>query len=369
MSESVPVIPKLFQPTIVGKHALSHRIVLAPLTRFRASKEHVPGEYALEYYSQRASVPGTLLITEAAFISPFAGGLDNVPGIWNDEQVDAWKRVTDAVHEKGSRIFVQLWALGRGADPKVLDAEGLPYVSASDVKLSTSDRVPRPLTTEEIKEYIDAYTNASVNAVRAGFDGVELHGANGFLIDQFLQDVSNKRTDQYGGSVENRSRFALEIIESITKAIGAERTAIRLSPWGYVQDMRMADVKPTFSYLVSQLAQKYSDLAYIHVVEPRVSGYIDRETQQGESNDFLRDIWKPRRFISAGGHTRDSAFEFAERNDDLVAFGRFFISNPDLPILIAKNLPIKKGNRDTYYSPGPVGYIDYPFAEEDFAKI
>ncbi|KZT63182.1 NADH:flavin oxidoreductase/NADH oxidase [Daedalea quercina L-15889] len=366
---STPAIPKLFQPTIVGKHALSHRIVLAPLTRFRANKEHVPSDYAPKYYAQRGSVPGTLLITEATFVSPLSGGYDAVPGIWNDEQVDAWKRVTAAVHEKGSRIFVQLWALGRGADPKVLDAEGLPYVSASDVKLSSKDRVPRPLTTKEIKEYIDAYTNASVNAVRAGFDGVELHSANGYLIDQFLQDVSNKRTDQYGGSVENRSRFALEIIESITKAIGAERTAIRLSPWGDVQDMRMTDVKPTFAYLVSQLAQKYSDLAYIHVVEPRVSGYINREVQPGESNDFLRDIWRPRRFISAGGHTRDSAFDFAERNDDLVAFGRFFISNPDLPIRIAKNLPLTKGNRDTFYVPGPVGYIDYPFVEEGFAKL
>ncbi|TFY60846.1 hypothetical protein EVJ58_g4887 [Rhodofomes roseus] len=366
---SASVIPKLFQPVIVGKHALSHRIVLAPLTRFRANKEHVPSEYATEYYAQRAVVPGTLLITEATFISPFAGGLNSVPGIWNDAQVNAWKPITDAVHEKGSRIFCQLWALGRGANPEVLDAEGLPYVSASDVKLSTATRTPRAVTTQELKEYVEAYTKAAVNAVRAGFDGIELHGANGYFIDQLLQDVSNKRTDEYGGSIENRCRFPLEVIESVSKAIGAEKTAIRLSPWGDVQDMRMDDPKPTFAYFVSQLAQKYPDLAYIHVVEPRVSGFKSREVQPGESNDFLRSIWNPRPFISAGGHTRDSAFEFAESNDDLIAFGRLYISNPDLPLRIARNLPLNQGNRDTYYVPGPAGYIDYPFAEDAFAKL
>lgn len=366
---STSVVPKLFQPTVVGKHALSHRIVLAPLTRFRANKEHVPSEHALEYYAQRGTAPGTLLITEGTFISAFAGGLNNVPGIWNDEQVDAWKLITSAVHEKGSRIFCQLWALGRGANPEVLDAEGLPYVSASDIKLSSSNRTPRALTIEEIKEYIGAYTNAAVNAIRAGFDGVELHGANGYLIDQFLQDNSNKRTDEYGGSIENRSRFPLEVVGSVAKAIGADKTAIRVSPWGSIQDMRMDDPIPTFAHFVSGLAQKHSDLAYIHVVEPRVNGVTSREVQPGESNDFLRSIWKPRPFISAGGHTRDSAFDFAERNDDLVAFGRLFISNPDLPIRIARNLPLNKGNRDTYYAPGAVGYIDYPFAEDAFAKL
>ncbi|KZT64157.1 NADH:flavin oxidoreductase/NADH oxidase [Daedalea quercina L-15889] len=366
---STPVVPKLFLPAMVGKHVLSHRIVLAPLTRFRASKEHVPSELAPEYYAQRGATPGTLLITEATFISPFAGGLDRVPGIWNDEQVSAWKSVTDAVHEKGSRIFCQLWALGRGANPEVLDAEDLPYVSASEYKSTAHGRTTRALTTEEIKDYIEAYTEAAVNAIRAGFDGVELHGANGYLIDQFLQDIINKRTDKYGGSIENRARFPLEVVNSIVQAIGADKTAIRLSPWGFIQDTRMKDPKPTFAYFVSQLAQKHSDLAYIHVVEPRVSGQVTREVPPGESNDYLRSIWKPRPFISAGGHTRESAFEFAQRHGDLVAFGRLYISNasPDLPIRIAKDISLAKGNRETYYTAGPVGYIDYAFAEDAFA--
>ncbi|EPS98169.1 NADH flavin oxidoreductase/NADH oxidase [Fomitopsis schrenkii] len=365
---SLQAVPKLFQPIVVGNHALAHRVVLAPLTRGRADADGVPSPHAVTYYAQRAVVPGTLLISEATFIAPFAGGFQGAPGIWSEAQVEGWKRVTHAVHEKGSRIFCQFWALGRGADPDQLDAAGLPYVSASDIKLSTSTRTPRPLTIQEIKEYFDAYANAARNAVRAGFDGVELHGANGYLIDQFLQDVSNHRTDAYGGSIENRARFALEVIEVIAKAIGPERTAIRLSPWGDVQDMRMKDPRPQFSYLVSQIAQQHPRLAYIHVVEPRVSGFTDREPLPGETNDFIREIWAPRPLISAGGHTRESAFEFAEKGD-LVAFGRFFISHPDLPLRLAKNLPLVKGNRETYYTQGTEGYIDYPFAEASFSRV
>ncbi|EED82236.1 predicted protein [Postia placenta Mad-698-R] len=199
----------------------------------------------------------------------------------------------------------------------------------------------------EIHEYVQLYTAAATNAIRAGFDGVELHGANGYLIDQFLQDVSNKRTDEYGGSVENRCRFALEVIESVVKAIGVNKVAIRLSPWSTFQDMGMKDPKPTFAYLVSRIAEAHPDFAYVHVVEPRVEGNLDRIVLEAESNDFLRSIWAPRPFITAGGFTRDTAFEAAEKTGELVAFGRFFISNPDLPLRLAKNLPIIKGNRDT----------------------
>ncbi|KAI0916451.1 hypothetical protein AcV5_002945 [Taiwanofungus camphoratus] len=356
--------PKLFQPIQVGNVTLGHRVVLAPLTRFRANKDHVHGDLAVEYYAQRASSPGTLLITEATFIAPQAGGYDYVPGLWNEEQVAAWKRVTDAVHAKGSYIYCQLWALGRASDPKVLKREGYPFVSSSDVPLPGSP-APRPLTVPEIKEYVQWYTTASENAVKAGFDGVELHGANGYIIDQFLQDVCNKRTDEYGGSIENRARFGLEVIDSVAKAIGAKKLGIRLSPWGYFQGMRMKDPIPTFTYFVKKIAEAHPDFAYIHLVEARVSGNMDREVVPEESNDFIRKIWAPRALISAGGYTRETALEAAEQHGDLIGFGRSFISNPDLPLRLRKNLPIAKGNRDTYYAPeSPVGYTDYPFAEQ-----
>ncbi|KZT02773.1 NADH:flavin oxidoreductase/NADH oxidase [Laetiporus sulphureus 93-53] len=369
---STAAVPKLFQPIKVGGRMYAHRVVMAPLTRYRANKAHVHGDLAVEYYGQRSTVPGTLIITEATSIAAKAGGYRNVPGIWSDEQVVAWKRVTDAVHGNGSRIFCQLWAPGRAADPEVLEEEdpSFSFVAPSDIPMTGSPKAPRPLTISEIKEYIKLYTTAAKNAIRAGFDGVELHGANGYLVDQFLQDVSNKRIDEYGGSIENRSRFALEIIDSVTNVIGEEKMGIRLSPWGEVQDMRMSDPKPTFSYLVSQIAAQYPNFAYIHVIEPRVNGNEDRVPEAGESNDFLRTIWAPRRFISSGGHNRETAFETAEKNGDLVAFGRFFISHPDLPLRLAQNLPISKGDRDTYYTKeDPHGYIDYPFANDTRIKL
>ncbi|EPS98168.1 hypothetical protein FOMPIDRAFT_1165705 [Fomitopsis schrenkii] len=359
---SAPTVPVLFQPTAVGSFALAHRVVLAPLTRFRAQPDGAPGAHTATYYAQRAVVPGTLLISEATFIAPFAGGYRGVPGLWSEAQVEGWKRVTQAVHERGSRIFCQLWALGRGADPAVLDEGGFPYVSVSGICLSA--------VIDMLSAYVDAYASAARNAVRAGFDGVELHGANGYLIDQFLQDVSNNRTDAYGGFIENRARFALEVIEGVSNSIGAERTAIRFSPWNDVQDMRMKDPKPQFAYVVSQIAQRFPTLAYIHVIESRVSGFllVQREPPPDETNDFIREIWSPRPLISAGGHTRESALEFSAKGD-LVAFVRLFISNPDLPLRLAKDLPLAKGDRGTYYTPGPEGYIDYPFADDDFAKL
>ncbi|KAF7798994.1 hypothetical protein EIP86_010223 [Pleurotus ostreatoroseus] len=356
---------KLFTAIKVGNVNLAHRIVLAPLTRYRANSVHVHGDLAVEYYAQRASAPGSLLITEATFIAQRAGGYAHVPGIWNDDQVKAWKKVTDAVHAKGSYIFLQLWALGRAADPDVLKAEdaSLPYVAPSAIQLTGKPFPPRALTVKEIKEYQQLYVAAAENAVRAGFDGVELHNANGYLPDQFLQDVSNKRTDEYGGSIENRARFSLEVLEGIVNAIGAEKTGIRLSPWGRFNDMRMEDPKPAFAYLVNKISEQHPNLAYLHLVEPRVEGNMDRPVGPGESNDFLRDIWAPRPFISAGGFTRDLALEHADKTGDLVAFGRSYIPNPDLPRRVQENIPFTPSDRSTYYTPeSPIGYIDYPFA-------
>ncbi|EGN94614.1 hypothetical protein SERLA73DRAFT_188596 [Serpula lacrymans var. lacrymans S7.3] len=358
---------KLFQPIQVGDATLKHRVVMAPLTRFRAHANHVPGPQAETYYAQRASMPGTLLITEATFISQKAGGFDHVPGIYTDDQIAGWKKITDAVHAKGSFIYLQLWALGRAADPSILTKENnSPYVSASGIPLSGKSFIPQPLTIFEIEEYVRAYATAASNAVhKAGFDGVEIHGANGFLVDQFLQDVSNKRTDEYGGSIEKRSRFALEVVDAIAQAIGPQKTAIRLSPWSPFLDMCMENPVPTFSYLVTQLL-KYP-LAYVHVVEARHNGTTEFLGAASDLNDFIRDIWGDRPYISAGGYDREGALRRVEDKGGLIAFGKKYIPNPDLPFRLLKNLPLTAEDRETFYQPGnltPSGYTDFPFAGE-----
>ncbi|KAK0210037.1 hypothetical protein DFS33DRAFT_1251295 [Desarmillaria ectypa] len=367
--------PKLFDPTSIGFLSLKHRIVLAPLTRVRASKAHVPNvRIVKEYYEQRACTPGTLLITEATLIAEKAGGLNHVPGIWNQDQVDAWKEITNAVHAKGSYIFCQLWALGRAADPKLLASKGLPYVSVSDIKLSTATVAPRPLTVEDIQEYIRLYAQAARNAIIAGFDGVEVHGANGYLLDQFTRDVSNNRTDTYGGNLENRVRFPLEVVDAVVEAVGPERVGYRISPWNSILDMKMDDPKPTFAYFASQLKVRQPLLAYLHIVEPRVVGLYDREDADigiDEENDFIRSIWAPKPLISAGGYNCRSAIDTAERKGDLIAFGRHFIANPDLVYRLENDIPLNTYNRKTFYLPGEIsaiGYTDYPFAEEFTAK-
>ncbi|KAL0953037.1 hypothetical protein HGRIS_007239 [Hohenbuehelia grisea] len=362
--------PKLFQPIKVGRLELKHRIVLAPLTRMRTDTDHVPLlPTVLEYYQQRSRTPGTLLITEATLIAPQAGGYTNVPGIWSDAQVNAWKQITDAVHAQGSFINLQLWAQGRTGRPEVLAADGYPYVSASDIPMDRRDVSPRPLTKDEIKEYIDLHGIAASNAVnRAGFDGVEIHGANGYLIDQFLQDVSNTTDDEYGGSIENRARFGLEVVKSVVDAVGQDSTSIRLSPWNIYQGMGMADPKPTFSYFVSRIAEYFRNLAYLHLVEDYdfVSDHRNESYgTPGKDNEFIRDIWGSRPFITNGGHDLKSAIATAEQGN-IVAFGRQFISNPDLPYKLINNLPLSIYDRSTFYGPGDAsgkGYTDYTFAE------
>ncbi|KZS95210.1 NADH:flavin oxidoreductase/NADH oxidase [Sistotremastrum niveocremeum HHB9708] len=363
----------LFTPLRVGNITLQHRVALAPLTRFRATqKEHVPTDIVPTYYAQRAAAPGTLLITEATFIASQAGGYDYVPGIWNEDQIKGWSKVTAAVHEKKSFIFVQLWALGRAADPKILAENNHPYVSASATQLG--DKEPtRELTKEEIKEYVELYAQAAENAVMAGFDGVEIHGANGYLIDQFLQTNSNHRTDEYGGSITNRTRFALEVVRAVSSRIGAAKTSIRLSPWSKFQGMKMPDPIPTFSSLISSLATDFPDLAYIHLTEPRVDGGNDKapgDVNEQETNDVFRKIWAPRPFLNAGGHTRESALKDAEKYpSDVIVFGRHFISNPDLVDRLRVDAPLTPYDRATFYKPGsPDGYIDYPTYTEVKAR-
>ncbi|KAL1752240.1 hypothetical protein FB107DRAFT_220310 [Schizophyllum commune] len=362
--------PKLFQPIKVGNLTLSHRLVLPPMTRMRCSDDHVLLPYVKDYYAQRATTPGTLLISEVAQISPAAGGMANTPGIHNEAQIKAWREIADAVHARGSYIFMQIRAMGAGAIPEVLKAEGNPYVAASAIKSPDKDETPRPLTKAEIKQYVEWFGQAAKNAIEAGVDGVEVHGANGYLIDQFLQDVTNVRSDEYGGSIENRSRFGLEVVDAVVKAIGAEHTAIRLSPWSEMSGMGMADPVPQFSHFVSQLVARHPALAYVHVVEARVNGYMTvppEEYDPRKSNDFIRKLWAPRPLISCGAYSRELALEIAKKKGDLIAVGRPWISNPDLVERWRNNWALTPYRREFFYDhvAGTTGYTDYDFVTEE----
>ncbi|KAF9261741.1 FMN-linked oxidoreductase [Marasmius fiardii PR-910] len=383
---------KLFQPVKVGDVWLKHRMVLAPMTRARADVDHVPlVPIVKEYYAQRASEPGTLLITEGTFIHPRAGGISNVPGIWSDAQVQAWKEIVEAVHAKGSYIYMQLWSLGRAALPQQLQSEdpSFPYVSASDIPLSNrskDDPAPRALTVEEIKDHARYFAKAAANAVhKAGFDGVEIHGAHGYIVEQFLKESVNRRTDSYGGSLENRVRFALEIIDAVVKAVGPRKSAIRLSPWATYNDATEKDPRVIYSYLMEEIKKAHPTLSYIHVVESRVNGVedVDPKDCQGKNNDFIRQIWSQspggndtengRRLISAGSYLRDTASESADTKNDLIAFGRRFIANPDLPYRLRENISLTPYDRATFYagsgSLDPRGYTDYPFASRPQIEV
>jgi len=371
---SQPNTPTLFTPLRLGDITLQHRVVMAPLTRFRANDEAVPQEVAAEYYAQRAS-PGGLIITEATFISEEAGGWSNIPGIWNQDQIAGWKRIVDRVHSKGGFIYLQLWALGRAADPEYLRSKGHKYVSAGNIKMNDEDpEAPEPLTREDIDRYVRNYAQAAKNAVHgAGFDGVELHSANGYLIDQFLQTNSNNRIDEFGGSVENRSRFALMILKAVTDAVGQEKTAIRFSPHGRFQSMRMSDdlMISQFTYLITRIRDLYPRFAYMHITEPRVTGAGDAEPEHVEG-DLLwaRRAWGERDgspFLTAGGYTLDSAHETVDEFGGAIVFGRAFIANPDLPLRLRYNAKLNPYDRSTFYVKGPQavkGYTDYPFSDE-----
>ncbi|OQE10583.1 hypothetical protein PENFLA_c088G05792 [Penicillium flavigenum] len=358
---------KLFTPFKIGGMTLSQRIAMAPMTRLRADTSHLPLPSVKEYYQQRASVPGTLIVTEATVISPRHGGYENVPGIYNDQQIGSWKEVTNAVHDKGSYIFLQLWALGRAANPEFLAQRGHNLVSASDVPMKSafSDEMhhPSPLTELGIREAISDFTTAAENAMLAGFDGVEIHGANGYLIDQFLQDVSNKRTDKWGGDIKNRSRLAVEVTRAVAKAIGNERTAIRLSPWSRYQGMGMEDPMPQFSDVAQRLADL--KLAYLHVCE------YDAKDKEESIQWLLEAYENASPILLAGNYNGESARKAVDTkyagHDVAVAFGRPYISNPDLAFRIERGLPFAPFDPATVYGQLSEGYIDYPFSEQ-FSK-
>ncbi|HEX9449260.1 MAG TPA: alkene reductase [Dongiaceae bacterium] len=362
--------PHLTAATKIGAVTLSHRIVMAPLTRMRATVPgDVPGPLMVEYYGQRAS-EGGLIISEATTISETARGYLGAPGLYTDAQVAGWRQVTAAVHAKGGRIFAQLWHVGRvshvdlagGAAPVAPSAvsfDGMAFTAQGWVPVSP----PRALTVAEIPALIDDYRRAAERAKAAGFDGIEIHAGNGYLIDQFLQDGTNKRTDSYGGSVENRARLLFEVVDAVRGVWDATQIGIRLSPSSQFQEMSDSNPEATFGH-VGARANQYG-LAYLHVIEPRIKGNAAiEEGLPPVAASLLKRAFKGT-IIAAGGFEPASADAIlAEGAADLVAFGRHFIANPDLPKRIARDLPLNAYDRDTFYGGGHRGYTDYPFYED-----
>ncbi|KAG0651219.1 Nicotinate catabolism cluster hxnS [Hyphodiscus hymeniophilus] len=397
----------LFTPVEIGALKLQHRIIQAPLTRMRGVKESegvwAPGDLAVEYYSQRAN-KGGLQFTEATNISRGASGYPGIPGVFTTGQLAGWKRVTDAVHAKGGFIYCQLWHVGRGTVPALI--EGKETISSSNIPIKGpavngdeySATPPRPATVEEIKEITAEWAAASKRCIEdAGFDGVEIHGANGYLLEQFLHDNVNKRTDSYGGSIENRCRFALEVIKAVTCAIGAERVGIRLSPYNYYQDTRDSNPNEHWVYLCKVIAglPKESRVAYVHMVEPRFDEVLDEQGKMDALASYSKSAAKNVeteitagtgvnslipfqrilvkagvKFLAAGNFNRDNAEPKVAAGDaDAIVMGRWFIANPDLPKRLAEGLPLNAYDRSTFYGADPPqkGYTDYTFYETKLA--
>lgn len=355
----------LFQPIQLGKLELANRMAMAPLTRSRADDDLVPTDMVVEYYSQRASVG--LIIAEATQVSTTAQGYTNTPGIYTPEQIAAWKKVTDAVHAKGGRIFLQIWHTGRMSHthfqpdnqspvaPSAIAANAKTFINGQGfVECS----LPRALETAEIAGIVDDFRTAAANAIRAGFDGVEVHGAHGYLLDAFLRDGTNKRTDQYGGSIENRARLMLEVADAIVGEIGAGRTGIRLSPVTPANDASDSNPQPLFNYVVEQLDKR--GLVYIHAIEGATGGDRDfAPFDYAALRQRFRNTW-----IANNGYSLELARSaLAAKRADLIAFGRPFIANPDLVERLRRNAPLATGNRETFYGGGAEGYTDYPVLE------
>ncbi|OJI97589.1 hypothetical protein ASPVEDRAFT_37014 [Aspergillus versicolor CBS 583.65] len=360
---------RLFKPLKIGNVEIKHRIAMAPLTRFRATDDRIPTPLMKEYYSQRASTPGTLILSEGTLISPSAcGGFANAPGIWSEEHIAGWKTITDEIHRKGCAIFCQIFAMGRVASVEGAIKDGVDIVAPSAIPIDEDASVPRAMTVEEIKQSVRDFADAARNAIRAGFDGVEVHGANGYLADQFIQDTSNHRDDEYGGSVENRSRFINEVLQAVVDAVGGERIGLRLSPWSYFQGMRMQNPVPQFTDIITKSSGL--NLAYLHLVESRILGFKDAEG--GESLDFAYKLWDGP-ILVAGGYKPLDAQKLVDQEypdkDIVVVFGRHFISNPDLVYRVREGLKFTAYDRETFYvCNSPVGYTDYPFSEEYLAS-
>lgn len=359
----------LFAPLKVGDIEIPNRIVMAPLTRMRSKQPgNIPWELNATYYAQRASAG--LIISEATQISQQGQGYPGTPGIHNQAQANGWKLVTEAVHKAHGKIFLQLWHVGR-ISHRSHQPEGALPVAPSAIKPSggiySSDwkevafETPRALTIPEIKDIVADYRKGAELSKTAGFDGVEVHGANGYLLDQFLQDGSNKRTDEYGGTIENRSKFLLEVVDEAISVWGKGRVGVRLSPYGTFNDMKDSDPVKLFTYVLHELNKR--GIAYVHLIEPRSSGAGSSDKNLAEAPctaEIFRDAFKGP-LISAGGYDRADAIRVLETGlADAVAFGRLFISNPDLTERLKQDAPLNKYNRATFYGGNENGYTDYP---------
>ncbi|MCB8883813.1 alkene reductase [Acidisoma cellulosilytica] len=360
----------LLSPIQIGAFELSHRVVLAPLTRMRSrTPGNIPGPMMVDYYAKRATLGG-LLISEATFITRQGNGGYGSPGIENDEQVAGWRKVTDAVHAKGAKILLQLWHVGRVSHSDLQPGGGSPITpSKSDLTLNALlENGPGPVTparaiaTEEIPTIVGQYAQAAVRARTAGFDGVEIHAANGYLIDQFLQDGSNERADAYGGSIENRARFLFDVVDAVAAYWGPGRTGVRLGPSGSFNGMHDSNPEALFSYVARGL--KARGVGYLHIIEPRIVGNTEKGDQTAVAAAALKfHFGGP--IIAAGGFDQASAEAIIEGGDaDLVAFGRHFIANPDLVRRFRDGLPLNPYDRTTFYYGGSKGYTDYPLYEE-----
>ncbi len=363
----------LFDPLQLGDITLHNRIIMAPLTRMRSKQPgNIPYALNAEYYSQRSTAG--LIITEATQISQQGQGYPATPGIHTPEQVEGWKLVTDAVHQKGGKIFLQLWHVGRISHSSH-QPEGKMPVAPSAItpsgKVFTAQwkqadyETPHALEAGEIKSILNDYRKACENAKHAGFDGVEVHGANGYLLDQFLQDGSNKRTDTYGGSIENRARLLLEVVDVAISVWGRGRVGVRLSPYGTFNDMSDSDPVALFGYVLEQLDTRH--IAYVHVIEPRATGAGGSDAVAADApctSELFRKKFNGV-FISAGGYTPEAAKNAVEAGlADAVAFGRIYIANPDLPERIKSGATLNKYNRATFYGGAEKGYTDYPFLSQ-----
>jgi 2,4-dienoyl-CoA reductase-like NADH-dependent reductase (Old Yellow Enzyme family) len=348
-------MPMLLDPIAIGDLRLRNRIVMAPLTRNRSSGAgRVPNTLMRDYYVQRASAG--MILTEATSVETKGVGYPHTPGIWSDAQVEGWRAIADAVHKAGGTMLLQLWHVGRISDPGYHDGE-LPVAPSAiapkgHVSLLRPERpyaVPRALETEELPGVVEAFRKGAANAKAAGFDGVEIHGANGYLLDQFLQDGSNKRTDRYGGSIENRARLMLEVTDAVVSVWGAGRVGMHLAPRGDAHDMGDSNLPATFGYVASELGKR--KIAFIcareSLKEPRLGPALKKAFGGA--------------FVANEGFTPETAAAaLAAGEADAVAFGKLFIANPDLPRRIALDAPLNKWNAATFYGPGPEGYTDYP---------
>lgn len=372
---------ELFKPIKVGNMNLTQRVTMAPLTRMRALyPNNVPNsDLALEYYDQRSKAESTLIITEASFISKQAGGYDNAPGVYSNEQMEQWKKIFAKIHENKSFVFVQLWNLGRQAFPDCMARDGLRYDSASDnvfmddERKETCEKVgiqQHGITKNEIKQYIKEYVSATKNCIESGADGVEIHSANSYLLNQFLDATSNKRTDEYGPqSFENRARFTLEVVDALIEAVGAEKVGIRLSPFGKYGSMAGIDdpqVYKLYSYVLDELEKRAkvgNRLAYVHVIEPRVTDSaqdIDIAVDNENSNDFVYEHWKGPVIRAGNFAIHPELVKDVTNERTLIAYGRYFISNPDLVLRLRDGLPLNTYHRPTFYGATAEGYLDYP---------